>query len=295
MTYFGVFELVMRFLVIGFFFVTTVPPVVLGVVIDLVIPEPAEDVVVLAVIVANASRTVIIPDIVIAEKVAVALLEVMATGTLVVIVDGVTVVLGIAEVPAEVVVVLAVFVADVARPVILSDIVIAEKVAAASFWAMAAGTLVVIIDGATVVIGIVITEEPRGCGVSGNCSRTVILPGTALGVDVFPDGTAQGIGIVVAEVGMVAEIIPDGTSIVAGADVMELAEVIFVGPAGIVKAEVAVVSEVTEVSPDGKSMVTSVPVLAPVSAITLETKFVANEVDLPVLASTAVSEFLIYM
>lgn len=293
MTYFGVFELVMRFLVIGFFFVTTVPPVVLGVVIDLVIPEPAEDVVVLAVIVANASRTVIIPDLVIAEKVAVALLEVMATGTLVVIVDGVTVVLGIPEVPAEVVVVLAVFVADVARPVILSDIVIAEKVAAASFWAMAAGTLVVIIDGATVVIGIVITEEPRGCGVSGNCSRTVILPGTALGVDVFPDGTAQGIGIVVAEVGMVAEIIPDGTSIVAGADVMELAEVIFVGPAGIVKAEVAVVSEVTEVSPDGKSMVTSVPVLAPVSAITLETKFVANEVDL--LASTAVSEFLIYM
>lgn len=293
MTYFGVFELVMRFLVIGFFFVTTVPPVVLGVVIDLVIPEPAEDVVVLAVIVANASRTVIIPDIVIAEKVAVALLEVMATGTLVAIVDGVTVVLGIPEVPAEVVVVLAVFVADVARPVILSDIVIAEKVAAASFWAMAAGTLVVIIDGATVVIGIVITEEPRGCGVSGNCSRTVILPGTALGVDVFPDGTAQGIGIVVAEVGMVAEIIPDGTSIVAGADVMELAEVIFVGPAGIVKAEVAVVSEVTEVSPDGKSMVTSVPVLAPVSAITLETKFVANEVDL--LASTAVSEFLIYM
>jgi hypothetical protein len=143
--------------------------------------------------------------------------------------------------------------------------------------------------------------------VSSNCSGTVILPGTALGVDVFPYGTAMGIGVVVAEVGMVAEMIPDGTAMVAGTVVTEftLAEVAEVildasGAAGIVIiAEVAVVSEVTKVSPDGKSMVISVAaslaVLAPVSAsgfILLLGSCVANEDN---LLASKVSEFLIYM
>ena len=89
------------------------------------------------------------------------MLEVKAAGTLlvVVIVDGMTVVLGIVitEVPAEVVVVLTVIVADAARAVILPDIVIAEKVSAALLGVMAPGTSVVIVDGTTVVTGIVIT------------------------------------------------------------------------------------------------------------------------------------------
>ena len=111
------------------------------------------------------------------------MLEVKAAGTLlvVVIVDGMTVVLGIVitEVPAEVVVVLAVIVADAARAVILPDIVIAEKVSAALLGLMAPGTSVVIVDGTTVVTGIVIC---RSCsGVSGNCSRTVVLPGHSIG------------------------------------------------------------------------------------------------------------------
>ena len=88
------------------------------------------------------------------------MLKVKATRTLlvVVIVDGMTMVRGIVitEVPAEVVVVLAVIVADAARTVILPDIVITEKVAAAFLGVMAAGTSVVIVDGTTVVTGIVI-------------------------------------------------------------------------------------------------------------------------------------------
>ena len=88
------------------------------------------------------------------------MLEVKATRTLlvVVIVDGMTMVRGIVitEVPAEVVVVLAVIVADAARTVILPDIVITEKVAAAFLGVMATGTSVVIVDGMTVVTGIVI-------------------------------------------------------------------------------------------------------------------------------------------
>jgi hypothetical protein len=99
-----------------------------------------------------------------------------------------------------------------------------------------------------------------------------------LGVDVFPDGTAMGIGIVVAEVGMVAELIPDasGTAMVAGTVVMvfmEVAKVISDGTTGV--AKVAVVSEVTKGNPDEKSMGLSVAAslanlkLAPVSAITL--------------------------
>jgi hypothetical protein len=87
--------------------------------------------------------------------------------------------------------------------------------------------------------------------------------------------------MVVAEVGMVAEIVSDGTAMVAGTVVKEfmfteVAEVILDGAASIVIiAEVAVVSEVTKVSPDGKSMVISVAAslvaLAPVSGpVTVE-------------------------
>jgi hypothetical protein len=113
-----------------------------------------------------------------------------------------------------------------------------------------------------------------------NAARTVILPGTALdSVDIIPDGTVMGIGMVVAEVGMVAKFIPDGTVMVAGTVVTEFTEVakiILDGTTGVVIIAKVAVSEVTNVAPDRKSMVISVTpsliVLAPVSAITLGTR-----------------------
>jgi hypothetical protein len=115
-----------------------------------------------------------------------------------------------------------------------------------------------------------------------------------LGVDVFPDGTAIGIGMVVAEVGMVDKIFPDGTAMVADtvvAEFMDVVEVILDGTAGIVIiAKVVVVSEVTGVNLDGKSMMISVAVLAPVSAITLEIRMSeATQAFATAVSLTAVS------
>jgi hypothetical protein len=143
---------VVRFFVVGFFFVITAPFTMVP------IPQSGGKVLevmavgMLVVIVDSDGMTMVLGMLVIAEEPAE--VEVMTTGTLVVIVDGTTVVSGIlviTEESAEVVVVLVVIVADAARTVILPDIVIVEKVAAALFEVMTAGMLVVIVDGRTMV------------------------------------------------------------------------------------------------------------------------------------------------